>query len=64
VAEEMSLIMDEHGIPFGWEDVTLTEEELLQLSDALDRGEREVADRVVEGAYERFYARLGGHALN
>jgi hypothetical protein len=51
----MSLLVDDDGIPYGWEDVRLTEEELDAMCDALDRGDEEEAERVVEGAYDRLF---------
>jgi hypothetical protein len=58
------MIIDDDGIPFGWENVTLTEEELDAMCDALDGGDEETAERIVEGAYERLYQRTGGAAIN
>ncbi|HWT00221.1 MAG TPA: hypothetical protein VN256_08235 [Pyrinomonadaceae bacterium] len=55
-----SILFDEHGIPYGWQDVRLTEEELDEMCDALDVDDEERAERVVEGAY----ARLFGESVN
>lgn len=46
---------DEHGIPVGWQQVRLTEEETDALCAAADRGDEEAADRIVNGAYARLY---------
>ncbi len=52
----MSIIKDEHGIPYGWEDVRLTEEELDELCEALfEREDEESAQVIVEGAYDRLF---------
>jgi len=54
---------EEEGIPVGWEMVHLTEDALDRVSEWADRGEIGMAEAIVEGAYERLYARLGGDIL-
>lgn len=58
----MSLLMDDEGRPLGWERVTLGDE-LDAFCDAADRGDIEAAEAIVERAYERLYARVGGEIL-
>ena len=53
------MLMDEHGIPYGWEDVHLTEEEMDEMCDALDAGDEERAEAIVEGAYEWLFMEVG-----
>ena len=56
------MIFDDDGIPVGWEHVTLGDE-VDAFCDAADRGDRETAEAIVERAYQRLYARLGGEIL-
>lgn len=50
-----AVTLDEDGTAFGWELVTLTDEELDQLVEAADAGDIETADAVVERAYARLF---------
>ena len=49
------VIVDEDGVPFGWEDVRLTCGERDELCAALDAGDFETADEIVKGAYDRLF---------
>lgn len=51
---------DEDHIPIGWEDVRLTEQKIDALCEAVDLGDEETANKIVDGAY----ARLFGATLN
>ena len=57
------MIFDDEGIPFGWERITLTEDELDEMCEAADQGDIEAAELIVEQAYRRLYARIGGEML-
>lgn len=46
---------DQCNIPFGWELVQLTREELDEMCDAADDGDIEQAQKIVEGAYARLF---------
>jgi len=53
----MSVIeFDGDGIPFGWQDVRLTEEELDRMVDAAEADDFAAVEQIVEGAYARLYA--------
>ena len=54
---------EEEGIPVGWWDVHLTEDELDRMVAAADRGHMELAEAIVEDAYHRLYAELGTDIL-
>jgi hypothetical protein len=61
------MIVDEDGVPFGWEDA-LSEvvggPEAEAFFDAAERGDEEEVDRIVTAAYERVYQRTGGASVN
>lgn len=61
------MIVDEDGVPFGWEgalDEVLGGPDAEAFFDAADRGDMEEVDRIVEAAYERAYERTGGAWVN
>jgi len=51
----MALMTDEDGVPYGWEDVRMTEEELDAMIAAADAGDFETAEAIVERAYDRLF---------
>jgi hypothetical protein len=57
------MIYEGDGSPVGWQGVTLTDAEREALVDAADAEDAAAAERIVEGAYSRHYARIGGEIL-
>ncbi len=58
----MSILFDDDCVPVGWERVTLGDD-LDAFCDAAEAGDLEKAESIVERAYERAYARIGGDVL-
>jgi hypothetical protein len=56
------VLVDDEGVPVGWEYVTLGAD-LGAFCDAAEAGDMEAVNAIVERAYERAYARLGGEIL-
>jgi hypothetical protein len=54
----MPLLFDQDGIPLGWADVldSFSVEELNAMCDAVEDGDEERADRIVEAVYDSYYA--------
>ena len=46
---------DDDNIPIGWDVVHLTESEIDALCEAVDGGDHETAESVVDGAYARLF---------
>jgi hypothetical protein len=51
----MGIIYDNDGIPDGWQDVRLLDEEWEPFFQAAERGNIDAANAIVERAYERLY---------
>jgi hypothetical protein len=51
----MALMKDEDGVPYGWQEVRMTEEELDAMCDAAAVGDIDLVDAIVEGAYDRLF---------
>lgn len=56
------MLVDDEGVPVGWEYVTLGDD-LDAFCDAAEAGDMKAVETIVERAYERAYARLGGAIL-
>jgi hypothetical protein len=51
----MALMVDEDGVPYGWQDVDMSKEELDAMCDAAEAGDLETAEVIVERAYDRLF---------
>lgn len=56
------MLVDDEGVPVGWEYVTLGDD-LEDFCDAAEAGDMETVDKIVRRAYERAYARLGADII-
>lgn len=56
------MLVDDEGVPVGWEYVTLGDD-LEDFCDAAEAGDMDSVEAIVERAYERAYARIGGEIL-
>lgn len=60
ISEIDGIMVDEDGIPYGWEEIRLTGSERNALCDAADAGDIDTADEIVKGAYDRLF----GESIN